>query len=161
MTNIFLCLCFFSFDLLDSEWETEKCHEESGLDYSQMGVATKFLHLCVKLHPKLSVPKNTTKPKTIHKQIRSKVWGQKPNNQTRVLCFLLFLHSSMSLQLVLSTVKSCLNSVGQWKWYVKIQHWLYCISKSNINTNMRDYLEQLTCKDLFRFNILIWCYLCS
>lgn len=95
MLNIFLCLPkFFFFDLLDSEWETENCHEESGLGYSQMGVTTKFLYLCVKLHPKLSVPKKKPKPKTIHKQIWSRVWGGK-TKQPNMCC------ASLSLCVVL------------------------------------------------------------
>lgn len=131
------------------------------LIFSSVYLTFFFFDLCLKLHPKLSVPKKITKPKTIHKQIWSRVWEAKPNNQTCIVLPSFYAWFSVPLLLVLSTVKSCLNSVDQWKLHVKIQHWLYCISKSKINTDMRDYWQQQTSKDLFRVCILIWCYLCN
>lgn len=58
MNNVLLCLpTFSSFDLLDTKLETEDHREKSGLGYCQMGVTTKFLYPCIKLHPNLPVKK--------------------------------------------------------------------------------------------------------
>lgn len=115
-----------------------------------MGVAPKFLYLCVKLHPKLPVKKkqNQTKKKNLKHNISSfgAEFGKKtPSNQVCVSCLPLSLRVDLCTSAT-GTLDCKILPEQCWerKLCVKIQHWLYFyyVSKPNINTDVRDYLEQ-------------------